>query len=77
MVLGIFGILPFFYPIGVFMSIAAIVLWYKGRKKLQQNPQLKGAGMGTAGLVMGITGIILWVAFWIVVIVLLTSLTPS
>jgi hypothetical protein len=49
-------------------SIAAAVLGYLGKKEIaDSNGAKKGAGMATAGLVLGIIGIVLGVLWWILV----------
>ena len=68
MVLGICSIFPF-YVIGIVLGVLAIIFWVIGNKKLQENPLLKGKGMGMAGLVCGIIGAVICVVFWLIVII--------
>ena len=66
LVTGILGVLC----CGSFIfGIAAVVLGFLGRKEISEsNGQKKGGGLATAGLVLGGIGIVLSVAYWILVV---------
>ena len=67
LVTGILGIFPC-CTIGIF-SIAGIVLGYLGKKEIaESNGTKKGAGLATAGLITGVVGLVLGIAYWILVI---------
>jgi hypothetical protein len=67
LVTGIIGIFPC-CTIGIF-SIAAIILGYLGKKEINEsNGAKKGGGLATAGLITGIVGLVLGIAYWILVL---------
>ena len=67
LVLGIVGLV--ICPI--ICSVLAIVFGQQARGQIERDPNLTGAGIATAGYVMGIVGLVLYgllFAFWILVI---------
>jgi hypothetical protein len=56
LVLGIVSLFIF----GVIAGVIAVVLAVQARKEIDADPSLGGRGMATAGLVLGIIGIVLW-----------------
>jgi hypothetical protein len=46
---------------GIILEPIAIHKALKAKKMMKLNPQLSGAGKATAGLIIGIVGLILWV----------------
>lgn len=56
LVLGIVSIFAF----GFIAGVIAIILGVLARKEIDADPSLGGRGLATAGLVLGIIGIVLW-----------------
>jgi hypothetical protein len=56
LVLGIVSIFIF----GFIAGLIAIILAVLARKEIDADPSLGGRGLATAGLVLGIVGIVLW-----------------
>ena len=56
LVLGIVSIFIF----GFIAGLIAIILAVLARKEIDADPSLGGRGLATAGLVLGIIGIVLW-----------------
>jgi uncharacterized Tic20 family protein len=57
LIFGILGLLVFaiiFGPLAIWQAT-------KARKAIQEDPELGGGGRATAGLVLGIVAIVLWV----------------
>ena len=46
-------------------SILGIVFGYVARKDLRDKPNLQGAGLATAGIILGYIGLALSVLFWL------------
>ena len=64
MICGIFAILmTCAYGIGAFPGIAAIICGHMSRKKVANGGPADGAGMATAGLIMGYIGTIVGILF--------------
>lgn len=64
MICGIFSILmTCAYGIGAFPGIAAIICGHMSRKKVANGGPADGAGMATAGLIMGYIGTIVGILF--------------
>lgn len=57
----------------IFLAPVAVVLGHLARRQLREDPRLTGAGMATAGLVMGYIGTALLTALTIALVVLLAS----
>lgn len=57
LVFGILGLIVFAIVFG------PLAIWQasKARKAIQENPELGGGGRATAGLVLGILGIVFWI----------------
>lgn len=76
MVLGICGVvLGFFYGLGLFPSIAAVIT---GHLAVKRQPYARG--MGIAGLVCGYAGVLvslLWIGFVVVIIVFAANASDS
>jgi serine/threonine protein kinase len=72
LVLGIIGVLLFWIPIlGMILCIVAIVLGVKSKSIYKLNPDKYRQGSisnGHAGRVIGIVGLILTIAYWLVII---------
>jgi hypothetical protein len=62
LVLGIVGI----FVCGVILGIIAIHQSVKAKEEIAADPTMKGEGMATAGLVLGIVALVGWVIFLIV-----------
>jgi Domain of unknown function (DUF4190) len=56
LVLGIVSIFAF----GFIAGLIAIILGVLARKEIDADPSLGGRGLATAGLVLGIVGVVLW-----------------
>gem|GEM_PF-6595292 len=65
MVLGIIGL----FVAGMILGIIALVMGLKAKKAISENPGMYGgSGKATAGIVLGIIGIVGWglaTIFWI------------
>ena len=60
LVLGIFSVIPFFYPFGLITGIIGIVLSTKGRRMYVENPNNYGGYKKLqAGYIMSIIGIVI------------------
>lgn len=57
--IGLFGC-------GFFSSIPAIICGHLAHGNIKKNPQLQGAGMATAGLIIGYLTVALWLIFLLV-----------
>ena len=69
LVLGILGLV--LCPI--ICSVIAIILGQQAKQQIERDPNLGGAGLAQAGVIMGIVGLALYglvLAFWIVAIAL-------
>lgn len=65
LVTGIIGVIPCFWGCFVF-QIAAVVLGFLGKKEIaESNGTKKGEGMAQWGLILGIIGIVLALAYWV------------
>lgn len=53
-------------------STVAIVLGVKGRREAEWNPERGGGGLATAGLVLGVVGLVAWTVY---VVLALTGAT--
>jgi hypothetical protein len=56
LVLGIVSLFIF----GFIAGVIAIILAVQARKEIDTDPNLGGRGLATAGLVLGIVGVVLW-----------------
>lgn len=57
----VLGILSLVIPyVGWILGIIALVQAKTAKRAIQQNPSLQGQGMATAGKVMGIISLIIW-----------------
>lgn len=75
MIFGIASIpmMILFFPVGILLAIAAIVLGVVGKKRAEEYG-MEGRGMAIAGMVLGIVGIALTLAVLVVLIVILGNL---
>ena len=48
-------------------SVLGIVFGYMARKGMLGQPNLQGAGLATAGIILGYIGVVLSVLFWLTV----------
>ncbi|MDQ2868298.1 MAG: DUF4190 domain-containing protein [Verrucomicrobiota bacterium] len=62
LVLSLIGL----FACGFFASIPAIICGHLAHGNIKKNPQLQGAGMATAGLVIGYLSIVLWLVLLLV-----------
>lgn len=69
LVCGIIGIVLAFGCIGFILSIVAIVKANEAKKAIADDPRYSGAGMATAGLVLGIIGLAIFGLLMISVVV--------
>jgi hypothetical protein len=56
----VLGIVSLFF-FGMIAGLLAIVLGYQARKEMDADPSLGGRGLATAGMTLGIIGVVLWV----------------
>ncbi|MFQ5987713.1 MAG: DUF4190 domain-containing protein [Dehalococcoidia bacterium] len=61
--------------LGIILGPIAIVLAKKARRKIQEDPELEGDGIATAGLVIGIVDTALWAVGIIIGILVLLIVT--
>lgn len=64
LVLGIISLFLF----GVIAGVLAIVFGFQARKETEADPSLGGRGLATAGMALGIIGVVLWtiiILIWI------------
>ena len=72
LVLGICSFIPW---MGVACALAAIVLGALARKETGPAGQGKGSGMATAGIVLGILGLLMHIVLGLIVFVLFQATT--
>jgi len=63
------------FTLGIILGPVAIVLAKKARRKIQEDPELGGDGIATAGLVIGIVDTALWAVGIIIGILILLTVT--
>jgi hypothetical protein len=63
-----------FFPLGLLLGIAAIVLGVMGRKRARVNPAIGRAGMALAGLILGVISTLLSLLIIIALVVGISAL---
>ena len=64
-----------FFTLGIVLGPIAIVLAKTARRKIQEDPELGGDGLATAGLVIGIVDTALWAVGILIGIFILLVIT--
>jgi Domain of unknown function (DUF4190) len=64
LVLGIVSLFLF----GVIAGVLAIVFGVQARKETQRDPTVGGRGLATAGMILGIIGVVLWAIIILILI---------
>jgi len=72
LVLGIISVISWCF--GIVPGILAIIFALQAKKELREKPWMSGAGMATAGLVLGIVGVVLAVFIFIMYFVAVAAL---
>lgn len=62
LVLGIIGVLTSWFLIGVLPGVLAVVFGWLGRSRAKRR-EATNRGMATAGIVLGLVAIVVWIAF--------------
>ena len=63
------------FTLGIILGPIAIVLAKTARRKIQEDPELGGDGIATAGLVIGIVDTALWAVGILIGIIILLVIT--
>jgi hypothetical protein len=63
------------FTLGIILGPIAIVLARTARRKIQEDPELGGDGIATAGFVIGIVDTALWAVGIIIGIIILLTVT--
>lgn len=65
-------VLSLFPTLGI-ASVLAIVFGVRARRDIAANPRLRGRGMATAGIVLGIIGLVVSILVWVLIITAFAS----
>jgi len=68
------------FPVSAVLSILAIVFGHQAKREIAERPGLGGAGLATAGIVLGWIGValvVLAVLFIVLVVAASTSTSPG
>ncbi|MEO6123707.1 MAG: DUF4190 domain-containing protein [Ilumatobacteraceae bacterium] len=66
LVLSLVNIIPCFWAFPI-PALLGVIFGFVGRKQISNNPQAKGKGLATAGLIIGLVFLVIAVIFWVYV----------